>query len=191
MKSIYPVVDRKTAVVLQKCDDAAAALECAVVRGGNATAIVTPECLDEFSGPQLAKMYSELSGVKIGKFSDRKTGILRTWKFLHPSHHNVPKEVHDMKKKATKKKAATKGAPTAKKSAAATKKKLSKKTTKKSAKKGTPKKGIGALISGLLIKGKGTDEVLSAVLKEFPDASTNASNVSWYRSKLRTEGKLK
>jgi hypothetical protein len=50
--------------------------------------------------------------------------------------------------------------------------------------------GIGAYIQGLLIHGKSTEEILLAVAKHFPDAQTTRNSVSWYRSKLRTSGKL-
>lgn len=50
--------------------------------------------------------------------------------------------------------------------------------------------GIGAYVSGLLLKGKSTEEILALVGKQFPQANTSAASVSWYRSKLHMEGKL-
>lgn len=50
--------------------------------------------------------------------------------------------------------------------------------------------GIGAYIKGLLIDGKSTEEILWAVTRQFPQAQTTKSSISWYRSKLRTSGKL-
>lgn len=50
--------------------------------------------------------------------------------------------------------------------------------------------GVGAYVSGLLLKGKSTEEILALVGKQFPQANTSAASVSWYRSKLHTEGKL-
>ena len=52
------------------------------------------------------------------------------------------------------------------------------------------KKGIGAFCEALILKKKSNEEVLEAVGKEFPDASTSDSSISWYRNKLRKEGKL-
>lgn len=50
---------------------------------------------------------------------------------------------------------------------------------------------IGGICCDLLLKGKSTEEILAAVLKKFPDASTSASSIAWYRNKLKKEGKLK
>lgn len=52
------------------------------------------------------------------------------------------------------------------------------------------KPGVGAFVAGLLLKGKKTDEVLKAVDSRFPESETTRASVSWYRSKLRKEGKL-
>lgn len=52
------------------------------------------------------------------------------------------------------------------------------------------KPGVGAFVAGLLLKGKGTDEVLKAVDSRFPESETTRASVSWYKSKLRKEGKL-
>ena len=64
---------------------------------------------------------------------------------------------------------------------------------KPAAKKPAAKKprapGIGALVEELLLVNKATEDILAAIAKKFPDAATNASNVSWYRSKLRAAGK--
>jgi hypothetical protein len=49
--------------------------------------------------------------------------------------------------------------------------------------------GIGAYVTGLLMKGKSTDEVLKLVERQFPGAATSRASVSWYRSKLAKEGK--
>lgn len=50
--------------------------------------------------------------------------------------------------------------------------------------------GVGAYVSGLLLKGKSTDEVLKLVERQFPDSATTRASVAWYRSKLKAEGKL-
>lgn len=50
--------------------------------------------------------------------------------------------------------------------------------------------GVGAYVSGLLLKGKSTDEVLKLVERQFPDSATTRASVAWYRSKLKSEGKL-
>ncbi len=60
--------------------------------------------------------------------------------------------------------------------------------TKKQQKGAHP--GIGAYVKGLLIDGKSTEEILLAIAKQFPEAQTTRSSVSWYRSKLRSLGKL-
>lgn len=49
---------------------------------------------------------------------------------------------------------------------------------------------VGAYVSGLLLKGKSTEEILALVGKQFPEAKTSRSSVAWYRSKLHSEGKL-
>ena len=51
-------------------------------------------------------------------------------------------------------------------------------------------KGVGAFVSGLLLKGKNTDDVLKAVDSRFPEAETSRASIAWYKSKLRQEGKL-
>lgn len=51
-------------------------------------------------------------------------------------------------------------------------------------------RGIGAYACEMVLKGKSNEEVVEAVLKKFPDASTSASSVAWYRNKLKNEGKL-
>ncbi len=61
------------------------------------------------------------------------------------------------------------------------------KAKKKSSKKKAVKKGAG--VGGLVVKmltanpNISNDEVLAAVKKEFPEASTSNSNISWYRWK--------
>ena len=54
--------------------------------------------------------------------------------------------------------------------------------------KGPKKVGIGAFCTELIRKGKSNEEVLAAVQKQFPDASTSASSIAWYRNKLKNEG---
>lgn len=87
--------------------------------------------------------------------------------------------------------AAKKAVPAKKKSAAA-----EKMAAEKAAKKAAPKKsgakgqGIGAFCMELIVKGKSNEDVLEQVRKKFPDASTSASSVAWYRNKLKSEGKL-
>lgn len=97
-------------------------------------------------------------------------------------------------KKAAAEKPAAKAAvekPAKKKSAAA-----EKMAAEKAAKKAAPKKpgakgqGIGAFCMELILKGKSNEDVLESVRKKFPDASTSASSVAWYRNKLKSEGKL-
>lgn len=50
--------------------------------------------------------------------------------------------------------------------------------------------GIGAFCMDLIVKGKTNEDVLSAVKIKFPNASTSASSVAWYRNKLKHEGKI-
>lgn len=97
------------------------------------------------------------------------------------------------KKPAAKK--AEKPAP-AKKATAAAKGKDEKFPTaaKKAAAKSNGAKprgqGIGAYCNELILKGKSNEDVLTAVRTKFPDASTSASSVAWYRNKLKSEGLL-
>lgn len=50
--------------------------------------------------------------------------------------------------------------------------------------------GIGAFCMDLILKKKSNEDVLAAVAKQFPGASTSNSCVAWYRNKLKNEGKL-
>jgi len=50
--------------------------------------------------------------------------------------------------------------------------------------------GIGAYISGLLLSGKPNEEVLALTQRTFPASRTSAAAVSWYKAKLKKEGKL-
>lgn len=87
------------------------------------------------------------------------------------------------KKAAAKKVAAKKAAP-AKKVAA-------KKAAPKAEGEKKPRgRGIGNYACEMILKGKSNEEVVKAVLTKFPDASTSASSVAWYRNKLKNEGKL-
>lgn len=52
------------------------------------------------------------------------------------------------------------------------------------------KPGIGAIITEGLLAGKAAEEILMDVNTKFPDAKTTKTNVSWYKSKLKREGKL-
>jgi hypothetical protein len=55
---------------------------------------------------------------------------------------------------------------------------------------GAKKPGIGAFCMDLIINGKSNEEVIAAAKKQFPGANTSTSSVSWYRNKLKQEGKL-
>jgi hypothetical protein len=50
--------------------------------------------------------------------------------------------------------------------------------------------GIGSYCNELILKGKSNEDVLTAVRTKFPEASTSASSVAWYRNKLKSEGLL-
>jgi hypothetical protein len=51
--------------------------------------------------------------------------------------------------------------------------------------------GIGAFVKGMLLEGAEDYEAIAAAAREkFPGAHTTASCVSWYRSRLRAEGKI-
>lgn len=94
------------------------------------------------------------------------------------------------KKAATKKTASKKAAvkkTVAKKAAA---KPAAKKVSKTEGKKPRAP-GIGSLIKELILKNKETEAILEAVLAKFPEAATTANNVSWYRTKLRSDSLLK
>ncbi len=70
----------------------------------------------------------------------------------------------------------------------------------KAARKGTPVKkpaaaktkarGIGDVAKDAILAGKTNDQALAAVMKAFPKCSSNLACMSWYRGKLRKEGKL-
>lgn len=98
------------------------------------------------------------------------------------------KAVAESATKATKKTAAKKTSTKAEKA-----KKFPKAAAKEAKKAKVSSKprgqGIGAFCMDLILKGKSNDEVLAAVAKKFPDASTSASSVAWYRNKLKSEGK--
>jgi len=96
----------------------------------------------------------------------------------------APKE--DTKKAAAK--------PAAKKED--TKKAAAKPAAKPAAKKAAAteetgrKPGVGSLIIEGLLAGKAAEEILMDVNTKFPDAKTTKTNISWYKSKLKREGKL-
>jgi hypothetical protein len=81
--------------------------------------------------------------------------------------------------------------PAAKKTVAQKKPGAAKKAKAADAEKKPRGRGIGAFACDLILKGKTNEEVLEAVKKQFPDASTSASSVAWYRNHLKNEGKLK
>ena len=64
------------------------------------------------------------------------------------------------------------------------------KPAKASSDKQSRGQGIGAFCMALIVKGATNEEVLGAVKAKFPNASTSASSVAWYRNKLKSEGKL-
>jgi hypothetical protein len=51
-------------------------------------------------------------------------------------------------------------------------------------------KGIGALAMELILAGKTTQEVIAEVVAQIPDAHPTTATISWYKNKLRQEGKL-
>lgn len=64
-----------------------------------------------------------------------------------------------------------------------------KKAVKKTdAAKAPRKQGIGTFCMDLIQKGKTNDQVLESVRAKFPDASTSASSIAWYRNKLKSDG---
>jgi len=53
------------------------------------------------------------------------------------------------------------------------------------------KENISSIIKRMLLNGeKNAETIVTAVKEQFPDANTKASNVAWYRAKLRKEGLL-
>lgn len=50
------------------------------------------------------------------------------------------------------------------------------------------KRGVGTVIRERLIAGDTNEAALAAVKKEFPEGSTSAQSVSWYRNELRKDG---
>ncbi len=51
------------------------------------------------------------------------------------------------------------------------------------------KRGVGTVIQEALLAGGSNEDALAAALKEFPEAGTNLGSVSWYRNKMRKDGK--
>lgn len=101
----------------------------------------------------------------------------------------------DLKAKKAADAAAKKSAPTAKpakaeKPAPKAAAKPAAKPAKTNGDKQPRGPGIGAFCMDLIVKGKTNEEVLGAVKTKFPDASTSASSVAWYRNKLKSEGKI-
>lgn len=47
---------------------------------------------------------------------------------------------------------------------------------------------IGRVAERELLAGKTNEEVLDAIKREFPDASTSMASVNWYRNRMRAEG---
>lgn len=52
-----------------------------------------------------------------------------------------------------------------------------------------PKRGVGTVIREAILAGKDNAEALAAAKAEFPDSSTTAATISWYRNDLRKKGK--
>lgn len=53
------------------------------------------------------------------------------------------------------------------------------------------KTNIGAVARTAILRGKSNEEALAAVMKAFPDCSSNAGCMAWYRNKLKKEGYLR
>ena len=168
---------------------------------------------DGMSMQQLTDEYNRITGKTVKGFSKKADAIKALQKATQVVNVEAPKadttqaaptavptattKENDLaaKKKAGKSAKATatkKAAKTAAKvnKASAAKAKARPTTTKAKAKArpttDKPKKvGIGALIRELISKGKGNEEIVDTVLQKFPDAKTNAANVSWYRNDMK------
>lgn len=105
--------------------------------------------------------------------------------------------VKDMAKPATQKKpapakkaavtrvpATTRAAP-AKKEDAPAKKEVGATVKKETVARGT---GVGARTQELIRAGKDNEFIIAALQKEFPDKANSASNVNWYRNKVKKTG---
>lgn len=55
---------------------------------------------------------------------------------------------------------------------------------------GRSRTGVGAYITEQLLAGKDTEAIVAGIRSKFPDSKSEAKDVSWYRSKLKREGKL-
>lgn len=55
---------------------------------------------------------------------------------------------------------------------------------------GRSRTGVGAYITEQLLAGKDTETIVAGIRSKFPDSKSEAKDVSWYRSKLKREGKL-
>jgi hypothetical protein len=52
-----------------------------------------------------------------------------------------------------------------------------------------PRRGIGTVINEVLLAGGTNEAALAAVQKEFSKSKATLASVSWYRNKLRKDGK--
>lgn len=91
-------------------------------------------------------------------------------------------------KPATEKPATKAVAKQAKPPAKETKAAAPKKAAK--AEGGTTRTGVGAYITEQLLAGKDTESIVAGIKAKFPESKSEAKDVSWYRSKLKREGKL-
>ena len=48
--------------------------------------------------------------------------------------------------------------------------------------------GIGAYAKQLILEGLSNTDVLTAVMKKFPECNANAGTIGWYRNNLKTSG---
>jgi hypothetical protein len=51
-----------------------------------------------------------------------------------------------------------------------------------------PRRGVGTVAMEHIRAGRTNEETLALVRAEFPEASTSASSINWYRNKLRKDG---
>lgn len=173
------------------------------------------ENMNELPLATLVDVYNELAAQlkrsPVTSFKDKATAIARIDKLNTELAQLTPKQEAnkaDAERKVTAKatvkaaikeeaeKAKPKKAPSApvttKQQRESERKKVvaARKADKPTAAASTGKLTIGRLCEDLILKGKSNEEILTAVQKQFPGAQTKDASVSWYRNKLKNEGKV-
>ncbi len=158
-----------------------------------AITVTGPESTAHWTKAQLVGIFNGLdpSAEKVKGFESLEEGEKRVFERIvnwkpQPAPEGATEEKSTMAT-ATKKKAAKKKAAKAK---SATPRKVAPLTVElgDNLKPGADVT-CGCYIRTLVMKGKGTDEILKLVGKHYPDSTAKGSDVSWNRAKLKAAGK--